>query len=237
MKAVLLLSIAFSASAFAEGAIPTAFQRDRYQETYTTSPFALATPKEEKVEEVKDDEFANLVVTGIGKLDDGRNFVVVRRNGEDTSMRFEGSDPNHDGYSVKEVKLAERWGQSSVVLAKGGKQGTVKFNENASASAPPPQNPGGMRPPGGGVSPPPVIPTGINPANRTTGTPPKPGAPNIPRPTTTAQPPRPGGGAQLPPNTPFRGGANFTQPTTAGQPANSSNSGAPRQRVRTINNR
>ena len=232
MKASLLLAVAISSSAFAESAIPSAHQRERYQETYASSPFALATPEEKKEEAPPDDAFANLVVTGLGKLDDGRDFVIVRRTGEDTSMRFEGKEPR-DGYSVKEVKWSERWGQSSVVLSKGSKEGTVKFNENLTAPAPPVQTSGG-RPPGPGKNtPPPIIPTGINPGNQPTIK--QPGAPNIPRPTTAgSQIPRPGGGAQLPGSS-FRGGS--VAPPSGSQPAMTPNSGAPRQRVRTINNR
>src|SRR2546428_13960219 len=108
MKISLLLTFALSASALAESAIPKPFGKERYDETYAKSPFALATPVE-KAPEPPDNEFANLVVTGIGKLEDGRSYVIVHKVGDDTDMRFEGDAQNHDGYAVKEVKQGEKW--------------------------------------------------------------------------------------------------------------------------------
>jgi hypothetical protein len=180
MKALILLPIALSASALAESAIPSAFLRDRYQATYLASPFALATPPPAPEAPPEPDDFANLVVTGLGKLDDGRTFVVIRRNGEETSMRFEGSDAGSDGYSVKKVMLADRWGDSAVVLAKGGKDGRVKFNENASAIAPAPPKSAGSRPP-----------------IRTTSTIPTKGGPVITGPSSHGRPPHSGGNVKI----------------------------------------
>lgn len=181
MKALILLPLALSASSFAETTIPSAFQRDRYQETYLSSPFALATPPPAAEAPPEQDEFANLVVTGIGKLDDGQTFVVIRRNGEETSMRFEGAEPSRDGYSVKDVLLADRWGDSAVVVSKGGKEGRVKFNENTAAVVPtPPQSTGG-RPP-----------------TRIAPTVPTKGGPVITRSTTHPQPQPPIGKGKIP---------------------------------------
>lgn len=236
MKAVFVLTCAFSCIALGESAIPAAYNRDRYEQTFSDSPFATATPKEEKVEEPANDPLSNLVVTGMGKLDDGRSFVIVQRVGDEGSMRFEGTEKNREGLAVKEVKWGEDWKKSVVTMSFEGRSKTVNFKENSApvAAVPPPQ-PGGGRGPNPGVNaPPPIVPTGLNTAARPTG--PQRGgpAPAIPRPGgSNIQVPRPGGTMQ---QGSFRGGAtlNTAAPQAAPQP---SNGGGPRNRVRSINNR
>src|SRR5215207_7023359 len=236
MKAFLLISCALSGVAIAESAIPSAFARERYQETFSASPFALATPDVKSTEEVKDSPLNNLVVTGMGKLDDGRDFVIVQRVGEEGSMRFEGLGKNKEGLAVKQVKWGEKWGQSTVMMAYENEQKEIRFKENSSPAVAAPPGPGaqmqrGLSP--AGNQPPPIIPSGVNGGGR-------PGVPKqgitttgIPRPGGATQVPRPGSGAQLQPNSNFRsgqGGSNGNVPTPT-------NGGAPRQRIRSINNR
>ena len=139
MKVFLLVTSALSGLALAESAIPSAFARERYQETLLASPFALATPEEKKVEEKPDSPLNNLVVAGMGKLDNGENFVIVQRIGDERSMRFEGNKPNADGIAVKQVKWAEKWRQSTVVMTHGSEEKAVEFNQSAVAAAPPAQ--------------------------------------------------------------------------------------------------
>jgi hypothetical protein len=237
MKAVLVLTCALSTIALGESAIPSAYNRERYEQTFSDSPFAVATPKEEKVEEPANDPLSNLVVTGMGKLDDGRSFVIVQRVGDEGSMRFEGNEKNREGLSVKEVKWGEKWDKSIVVMSLEGRSKDVKFKENsapvvAAAAVPPGQH--GPKP--GINAPPPIVPTGLNNAARTT-TVQKQGSitPTIPRPggNSNFQVPRPGGGA--PQGSSFRGGQTLNQGNQPGtQPTNG---GAPRTRVRSINNR
>jgi hypothetical protein len=239
----LLFACALSAIAFsrgtiarAESAIPAPYGAERYQQTFTNSPFALATPKEEKVEEVKDSPLNNLVVTGMGKLDDGRDFVIVQRIGDEGSMRFEGNAANREGLSVKQVKWGDSWSKSSVTMAHGSEQKEIKFKENAAIAAAVPSPQPGQRGAAPGVgAPPPIVPTGLNNAARPAGIPKAPGtASTIPRPTTGYQVPRPGGGVQLP-----TGGTNFRsgQPMNPGANQPVPTNGASRTRVRSINNR
>jgi hypothetical protein len=237
MKSLLLLTfVTASSRLLAESAVlPEPFDRSRYQETLAKSPFVLATPPEPAKEEPKDSPLNNLVVTGMGKLDNGREFVLVQRIGDERAMKFEGNDPNGEGIRVKQVKWGERWDKSIVVMTYGTEEREVKFKENpAPVIAQPPTQQGGGRSSGAAVNaPPPIMPT---------STAPRPGMPTtssgIPRPTTpTMQVPRPGGGATLQAPPSFRGstvnpGFNGAQPA-AGTP----NAGAPRQRVRSINNR
>ncbi len=229
MKAVLVLTCALSSIALGESAIPTAYTKDRYEQTFSDSPFATATPVEKKEEEPANDPLSNLVVTGMGKLDDGRSFVIVQRVGDEGSMRFEGNEKNREGLAVKDVKWGEKWGQSVVVMSYEGRSKDVKFKENSTPiAAAAPAQPGGRGP----SAPPSIVPPGLNTAARPS-TMPKPGSitPTIPRPGgSTMQVPRPSGGG---PSGSFRGGANLQQGgATAPQPTNG---GAPRQRVRQIN--
>lgn len=234
MKAILLAVFAVGASALAESAIPTGFGRERYQDTLTKSPFALATPVEKPVEEEKN-PFDNLLVTGLGKLEDGRDIIWIQRLGEERSMRFEGNDPGPEGYVVKQVKWGERWSDTRVVMAQGDKQGEIKFKENSQPTAgamPPGMNPAQRGVNGAGSAPPPIVPTGLNSAARPAAVPQRPPAmaPNLPRPNSPSVVPRPGAGAQLSPVNTFRGG-------TTAQPPVPTNGAAPRQRIRQINNR
>ena len=219
MKALLLLtSVSFPVLALGDSAIPAPFEAARYEETLTNSPFVLATPpaEPEKVEEPH-----NLVVTGMGKLDDGRDYVLIQKLGEERSMRFEGNAPMN-GYSVKKVNWADKWTQSTVVVKPdSGEEITVKFKEQPQQTAALVQN---GRPPGAPGVP---TPAGSRPMQAGGMT------PTIPRPNSAGMPPvpRPAGGVTLPqpngvkaPGVPPPGGITPT-------------GGAPRQRVRTIQNR
>ena len=237
MKAVIVLTCALSSLALGESAIPTAYAKDRYEQTFSDSPFATATPIEKKEEEPANDPLSNLVVTGMGKLDDGRSFVIVQRVGDEGSMRFEGNEKNREGLSVKEVKWGEKWGQSVVVMSHEGRSKDVKFKENSApvVAAVPPQAGGGRGGNPQGTQPPSIVPPGLNTAARPT-TIQKPGSitPTIPRPgSSNIQVPRPGGG----PSGSFRGGTALPQNGMQAAPQQPTNGGAPRQRVRQINNR
>ena len=144
-------------------------------------------------------------------------------------MRFEGNEKNREGLSVKDVKWGERWGQSVVVMSHEGRSKDVKFSENAApvaAAAPAP----GPRGAGGAPS---IVPPGLNTAARPTTVQKQPSiTPTIPRPGGTGiQVPRPGGSG---PSSSFRGGTVLPQGNTP-QVAQPTNGGAPRQRVRQIN--
>ncbi len=237
MKIPLAIALlATSAALFcAHSAIPTAFPKERYADTEENSPFVLetkVTPTE--VVTPKDSIFKNMNLTGIGT-----DYITIQHMGDDHSIRFYGNKPNDDQMFVKEVHAANQPSECYVVLRKGDEEGQVKydptFGRNAVAAAPAP-NPG-QRPPGGGApgaplartAPPPIMPGVVSKA-------PSPSAPNMPRP---IQPPsvtvpRPGGS-----NTNFRGGnpnGATLQPAPNGQQPGG-NGGAPRIRVRNVNNR
>ncbi len=235
MKATLAIALlATSAGSIcANAAIPTAFGKERYAETEENSPFALET----KVDNTpppppKDSAFKNMVLTGIGT-----DYVTIKHMGDDLAMRFYGNKPNDDQIFVKEVHAAEKPSECYVVLRKGDEEGQVKYDENygrtaVAATVNPAQAP---RPPGvvGGA---PQVRTVVPPivqgvVNKT----PSPAMPNAPRPNQPGvQVPRPSGGGGN-----FRGGppsGSTLQPQAGGQPSGG-NTGAPRIRVRNINNR
>ena len=239
MKTPLAIALlATSAGLFcAHSAIPTAFPKERYTETEENSPFVLetkVTPTE--VVAPKDSIFKNINLTGIGT-----DYITVQHMGDDHSIRFYGNKPNDDQMFVKEVHAANQPSECYVVLRKGDEEGQVKYDQNfgrnAVAAAPAP-NPG-QRPPGAGgppgapqarTAPPPIMPGVVNKA-------PSQGTPNMPHPIQppSIQVPRPAGGG----NNGFRGGnpnGASLQPTSSGQqPAGGA--GAPRIRVRNVNNR
>lgn len=220
------LTLVTAAAAFAatDAVVPQAFNKERYEETRTASPFVLATKvdAEKPVDEPK--PFANLYVVGLGRAE-GKEYVTIVRVGEEANpIRLWGDTPDEDGLSVQQVVWSDSFGKSKVKLKKGKDIGEIGFNENAIKSAvagtPVPQGqPQAGRPPLPGQPTPPGM-------NRPTNAPTHPTInPNIPRPTGTNQPasiPRPPG-SYTPPPQPNNGGNN--------------NSTQGRQRIRVINNK
>jgi hypothetical protein len=79
MKTVLFLTTAAMAGcALAGDAVPTAFTKERYEETRGKSPFAEETPTIITGPGTKDIE--DWVITGMGELDDGRTWVAGAQN-------------------------------------------------------------------------------------------------------------------------------------------------------------
>jgi hypothetical protein len=241
MKFLILLALAATgAAAIAESAIPTAFEKERYEDTTSLSPFVLATPPVETVDEAKG-PLKDLVVTGIGKLDDGQPLVFVQRMGEDRAMKFEGNAPNDEGLSVKLVKWGERWDKTSVVMRHNSEEAEIKFKDKPEPSAG--VAAGGpviRQPPGapGGNNPPPIVPNVNRPNSGSVVAgvqKPQSITSNIPRPN-GIQPNR-GNGAIPQPNTTFRGTTNLNSTAIPQPNAPQPNGGAPRVRVRQINNR
>lgn len=237
MKSTLLLNLAMGASVLAlsataiaenappsDDAIPNAFPRERYSDTISASPFALATPPPPPPDH-KESPFANIVVSAIAKTDDGRDYVILQRLGDEGPMHLEGTAENKEGYALKEIKAAKEWKDTEVILRKGGEEGPVKFNANLTV-APAPTAPGKPQQFGQPQK---------GPQSFQNHSPAPAPLPNIPHPAPTPVPQRPTSGAPVTPGG-FRGQGVSGQPGTA-QPI-PSNSGPPRPgRIRTINNR
>ena len=102
MKTPLLILAATTAFASAETIIPAAFSKDRYDETFTTSPFALETKVDAAPVAPKEDVFKNLELKGLGHAD-GKDYVIIQRVGENSAMRFWGQEPNEEQMFIKEV--------------------------------------------------------------------------------------------------------------------------------------
>lgn len=202
----LALLLALSATACADDILPKALPKDRYAETIGKSPFVLETKPAEAPVVEKINPFQNLYLRGIGKAD-GKDYVLIQRLGEERTMRYIGNEPGPDDLAVQSVKIGPTFKETRVMLKKGMESGEISFKEDT-LNSPPPAAPGQARTP--------TMP----------GQFPKPGAqmpqqiPSIrpPMPTTVQPVPRPQGGVPQPMNIP--------------QPP----SGAPKGRVRVINN-
>ncbi len=216
-----------SALVAAENIIPVAYTKDRYEETFGNSPFALET-KVEAPTAPKEDSFKNLELKGLGQAD-GKDYVIIQKVGEPNSMRFWGQEPNADMF-VKEVHWSDKMGQTYVIVRKGGEEGKVGFNElamhggSAPSGAP---NPASVNRPGAAPIPGNYNNGALGNAAMRPPTPAfQPGRPNTnvpPRPTAT---PAPNGGFRsTPPG----------MPTPASTPNTQQSTG--RQRIRVINNR
>ena len=130
MKTVLFLATAAMAGcALAGDVVPTAFSKERYEETRGKSPFAEETRT--VIIDTGDREIDNWVITGMGELDDGRTWVAVRKNGADRSMTFTGNEPNEQGISIARVNWGAEWKDSSVVLRQKGEESEVKFAKDS----------------------------------------------------------------------------------------------------------
>ena len=237
MKTTLaILFTTASALVAAENIIPVAYTKDRYEETFGNSPFALET-KVEAPAAPKEDSFKNLELKGLGQAD-GKDYVIIQKVGEPNSMRFWGQEPT-DGMFVKEVHWSDKMGETYVIVRKGSEEGKVGFNELAMHSGAAPSaapNPGAPvnrgavqpRPPGNYNN------GTIVPGNGSIGTaaqrPPAPGfqtaRPIINQPPRPVATPAPNGGFRsTPPGMPTPNSTPTTQQSTG------------RQRIRVINNR
>jgi hypothetical protein len=151
MKAAVLLSAALVCGANAEVAIPVAFEKSRYVATLSQSPFGTETPPPPRIDREEPGVLDRLVVTGLGKLDDGRDYVVLQEQGAPLSVRLEGTQPAN-GLAVKRVNWGDKWRVSSVVVTDGTKEKSIEFNQSSTPTVKPsppkpPQKPGkGVRP-------------------------------------------------------------------------------------------
>jgi hypothetical protein len=215
MKPLAILLTCSAAAAFAatDDIIPKPFPKDRYAETAKKSPFVLET-KAVEPEATKAPFGVNLHLSGVGKAD-GKDYVLVKRLGEDRAMRFIGNEPGSDGISVKSVRLGDNFRETKVVLQKDGETYEIGFKEDAINA--PPAAPGGRQ-----TTLPGQFPKSGNPMPTQRNFP-----PGMPGAAQTV--PRPGSGVPAPPMPQ----PNATQPATLPQPP----SGPPvRNRVRAINN-
>jgi hypothetical protein len=155
MKSILLVTCALTGFAAAETAIPTAYGKDRYRETFAQSPFVFAAV-ELPPAPPPEDHLKDLVVMGMGKLDDGRDFVIVQRTGDTHALRFEGMGRTQDGYGIKAVKWGDQWKESSILMTYGAEEKELKFNPHPQAAPraqpPIPPKPDNRKNPGPRVS-------------------------------------------------------------------------------------
>ncbi len=133
MKAALILSAVVVYTAAAETTIPVAFDRARYEETLSQSPFAIAQVEAPPPPASAPSPLDTLVVTGLGRLDDGRTYVVLQQSGDPLSIRLEGNE-SVNGLTVKQVKWADHWHYSTVVVTDGTSEKPIVFNRNSAPS-------------------------------------------------------------------------------------------------------
>ncbi len=234
MKTITFLALATAAIAATDAVVPERFNKERYEETRTTSPFVLATKVEKTDEPPPVNPFANLFIVGLGKVDGVDQATIVRLGEESKPIRLLGSTPDEDGYSIVQVLWDDKFGASKVKLKKGGDIGDVGFNENAikqaSVGVPVPGVQQGMRQPGApNINPP-------NPNFRPPNTPQQQPTTNIPRPTNGSYTPPPNTGIPRPPSGTSNG---FRPPGGTSAPPTNSNNSQSRSgtRIRVINNK
>ena len=124
---------------------PRPFAMDRYRETIAASPFVVETKVTEEPAAPKENPFANLYLRGISR-ENGKDYVLIQRLGEDKAMRFLGNEPGPDQLMVKTVKAGANFRETKVVMQKGADTGEVGFKEEAITAATAPPRPNGAPP-------------------------------------------------------------------------------------------
>ena len=236
MKTITFLALTTAAIAATEAVVPERFNKERYEETRTTSPFVLATKVEKTDEAPPVNPFLNHFLVGLGKVDGKDQATLVKLGEESKPIRLIGTTPDEDGYSIVQVLWDDKFGASKVRLKKGSDIGDIGFNENAIKQAgtgvPIPGVQQGMRQPGApNINP----PGGANPNFRPPNTPQQQPTTNIPRPTNGSYTPPPTG-IPRPPSGTSNG---FRPPGGTSAPPTNSNNSQSRSgtRIRVINNK
>ncbi len=165
-----------------EDAVPTAFDKSRYESLRTKSPFAVATAVAAPAPQAS--FAANWFVTSVARIGDA-NFATIKSRDLVTQFSLYGDEPV-DGVVLASVNWSDTIGKSTVILRKGTETARLEFNEaqlRAPAPATAAANPGpaGAKPPGMNPVSPVPHPLGVNMA-AANQTPPAPqGAPGAPR--------------------------------------------------------
>ena len=186
MKPLTIL-LALAATAGADDLIPQALPRDRYSETIGKSPFVLET-KVAEPEAPGKNIFLNLYLRGVGTAD-GKDAVLIQRIGEERPMRFLGSEPGPEEFSVKSVRIGNNFRETKVVLQKGTETCEIGFKEDTINAPPPAPNNRGPALPGqmqrnGATMPPQMPAVRVTQPGAPVQTVPRPGVMPMPQPTT-----------------------------------------------------
>jgi hypothetical protein len=124
--AFLILSIAGQSwLAVAEEAMPTAFDKSRYESLRTKSPFAMATAVVAPTQQAA--FAANWFVTSVARIGDA-NFATIKSRDLATQFSLYGDEPV-DGVVLASVDWSDTIGKSTVILRKGTETARLEFNE------------------------------------------------------------------------------------------------------------
>jgi hypothetical protein len=198
---LLLMVTGFSLAA-QEKAVPEAYERERYAESWEYNPFKTATVEEKKV--VKEEEWA---LSGISQMDGKPSVIMINKRTRE--FRRVGPEEDDDGFRVVSVTSGRSVADSTAVVEEGGREITISHDPNISAvvannrpkpnqgvpnqpGVPPAPGQRGPMPgqPGGGITPPGApVSTGPTPEQFPPNTPNAPGAPGITPPDRNQPPP------------------------------------------------
>jgi hypothetical protein len=205
MKVALILLAITTSAAFAQEPIPAAFEKERYEDMFASSPFVLATPPEPTKEPEPDSPLTNAYITSLTRGTDGRTVVYVKRQSDERGIKITGDEKDEEtGISITKVNWADGLRHATVIAKYKDQTKELKFSDLPAAPAqPPPQNGPGGRNMGGsrmniGGAPVPGAP-GASPGAPASGPVPVPKVapvtPIVPRPGGNI--PRPGSGVTL----------------------------------------
>jgi hypothetical protein len=169
----------------AEDAVPTAFDKSRYESLRTKSPFAMATAVAAPAPQAS--FAANWFVTSVARIGDA-NFATIKSRDLTAQFSLYGDEPV-DGVTLASVNWSDTIGKSTVILRKGTETARLEFNEAqlrtpASTTAAAGPAPAGGKSAGMNTASPVPPPLGVNMAAANQAPPvPQgaPGAPGVPR--------------------------------------------------------
>lgn len=119
----------------AQGGIPTANPKSRYESLRAKSPFALATATAPAV--APQTTFAaNWFVSGVGRIGEAYFVSIKSRDKSKEFTLFSGETDSDAGVSLVSVDWSEAIGQSTVVIKKGTETAKLEFNEAEVRAAP-----------------------------------------------------------------------------------------------------
>ena len=111
--------------AAADDAVPSAFDKSRYESLRGKSPFAMATAVAAPTAQAS---FAvNWFVTGVARIGD-MNFVTIKSRDLTTQFSLYGEE-SVDGVMLASVNWSDTIGKSTVILRKGTETARLEFNE------------------------------------------------------------------------------------------------------------
>jgi hypothetical protein len=138
MKALLFSLTVSTGTLLAQTVIPEPFEKGRYDDLLTSSPFVLQTASAPPLVDKKD-PFAGVYVTSMSRGADGRPVVYVKRPQDERGTKLVGNEVEAEsGFSIVKVDWADGLRRAKVTAKHtSGDAKTLEFGERKSIATQP----------------------------------------------------------------------------------------------------